>query len=174
MLTPFPYPYQTFELVTYPFPSTFFFFKSTRTPYQIPYLYWKITRTRSRTRTQFFGFSYVPVHVPISVHFPNTLRTRDFWSRLDRGNLTRFSKNHLRIIIIFTNQHTNINTVYVYLYSELLPMTIKVLDTMVKKLDGLQSLSDREVAIRDIFYGVRLELLARLHVLNVHAMAQNN
>ena len=90
---PFPYPYQTFQLVTYPYPSTYLFLKSTRTPYQIPYLFWKITRTRSRLRTHFFDFSYVPVPVPISVHIPYTSRTRDFWSRRDRGKSLKI--NHL-------------------------------------------------------------------------------
>jgi len=94
----FPYPYQIFSRLRTRTRLRTFFLKSTRTPYQIPYLFWKITRTCSRPRTHFFDFSYVPKPVPISVHFPYTSRTRDFWSRRYRGNLMRLSKNHLRIL----------------------------------------------------------------------------
>ena len=95
---PFPYPYQTFQLVTYPYPSTYFFSKIN--PYPVPNSE-PILENHPYpfpSPYPFFDFSYVPVPVPISVQFPYTSRTWDFWSRRDRGNLMRFSKNHLRIL----------------------------------------------------------------------------
>ena len=56
---------------------------------------------------------------------------------------------------------------------ERLAISEKVLTTLGEKIDGLTSLSDKEIAARDVLRGVRLELVAGLHVINTNAMAQD-
>ena len=53
---------------------------------------------------------------------------------------------------------------------ELLAISKKVLSTVGVKLGELTSLSEEEVAARDILTGVRLQLVARLNELHTNAM----